>query len=74
MDIPIEYGAFHLETLLDPVAYSDGIENILEVVTVGDKMQFTLTARKTLIAPDTIAQIKDVAMKYLEKAFYGELA
>lgn len=68
VDIPVVYGDFSLEALLGPVAYSDGIEKVLEVVTVGGKMQFTLTAGETLIAPDTVNQIKEMAMTYLEES------
>ena len=68
LEIPVDYGDFHLEALMGPAAYSDGLEKVLEVVTVGGKMHLTLTFGETIIAANTVAQIKDTAMKYLEEA------
>lgn len=71
INIPMDYGALHLEALLGPIAYSDGIEKVVEVVTVGGKMHLTLTYGETLIAPNIVAQIKDIAMQYLEESADG---
>ncbi len=68
LEIPVDYGDLHLDALIGPAAYSDSLEKVLEVVTVGDKMYLTMTFGETLIAKNTAAQIKDTAMKYLEEA------
>ncbi len=68
LEIPVDYGDLHLDALIGPVAYSDSLQKVLEVVTVGNNMYFTITFGETLISKNTVAQIKDTAMKYLEQA------
>ena len=68
LEIPVEYGDFHLDALIGPAVYSDGIEKVLEVVTIGGKMHFTMTFGETLLGTNTASQIKDAAMEYLAEA------
>ena len=72
LDIPVDYGNLHLEALMGPAVYSDGVEKILEVVTVAGKMHLTLTFGDTIIATDVVVKVKDAAMKYLTEALIGE--
>ena len=71
LEIPVDYGDLHLDALIGPAVYSDGAEKILEVITVGGKMNLTLTFGETLIGANIVTQIKDTAMKYLEEACKG---
>ena len=68
LEIPVDYGDLHLDTLIGPTVYSDGAEKLLEVVTVGGQMHLTITFGENLVATNIVTQIKDAAMKYLEEA------
>ncbi|ESA33885.1 condensation domain-containing protein [Leptolyngbya sp. Heron Island J] len=72
LSIPVDYGGLHLDALMGPAVYSDIIEKVLEVVTVGGNMNLTLTYGETFIETSTIMQLKDTAMKYLEEAVIKE--
>jgi len=68
LDLPVDYGNLQLEAIMGPSVYSDTIEKMLEVVTVGGKMYLTFTFGETVIAADTVTEIKNTAMEYLDKA------
>ena len=72
LDIPVNYGKLQLEAIRGPAVYSDGVEKILEVVTVGGKMHLTLTFGDTIIAANVVTKVKDTAMKYLTEAVSRE--
>ena len=72
LDIPVDYGNLQLEALMGPAVYSDGVEKILEVLTVGGKMHLTFTFGDKIIAANVVTKVKDTAMKYLAEAVIEE--
>ncbi len=67
LNFPEKYGSFTLEGINGPVGYVRRAEKTLSVLTVNKKMFFTFTYRPTVISADTIASIKNNAMRLLKK-------
>jgi NRPS condensation-like uncharacterized protein len=67
LDIPIQYGQLELEWIKPPAVYAGIAEKALEVLTIGNRMHFTLTYGLMKIDDSTMENLKEAAMGLLVK-------
>lgn len=68
LDFPIQYGSLQLEALYGPTIGCNPEEVVLGVITIGDKMHFTMAFTDMTITLIQAEEIKEKAMKYLADA------
>ena len=66
--IPANYGNLSIESVYGPLFYSDVNEKTVGVITVGDKITYTLSYNTKNISMEKIKQIKDKFDKAVENA------
>lgn len=68
LDVPAQYGSLQLEALYGPSLGGNPDDIVLGVITVGDKMHFTLSFTEMKLSVSQAEQIKERAMRCLEDA------
>jgi hypothetical protein len=68
LDFPIQYGPLRLEALYGPTIGCNPEEVVLGVISIGDKMHFTMASTDMAITLIQAEEIKEKAMKYLADA------
>jgi hypothetical protein len=63
--IPSEYGELKLERIYGPAVYSDVNEKLIGVVTIKDKMCFTMTYNEENIDFENAELLRNVSMEYI---------
>ena len=67
LDFPAQYGKLQLEALYGPSLGGNPGDVVLGVITVGDKMHFTLSFTEIKLSVSQAEQIREKAMRYLER-------
>ena len=68
LDIPTQYGKLHLDGLYGPSLGGDPDNIVLGVITIGDRMHFTLSFTDIKLSVSEAEKIKEKAMSSLEDA------
>lgn len=68
LDFPAQSGELQLEALYGPALGGNPDDIVLGVITVGDKMHFTLSFTEIKLSVSQAEQIREKAMRYLEDA------
>lgn len=70
LDIPTQYGNIHLEGLYGPSLGGNPDDIVLGVITIADKMHFTLSFTDIKLSVSQAEEIKQKAMSTLENAIH----
>lgn len=68
LEIPADYGNYSLEALYGPSVFSDLIEMVVGVSTVGEKMNLIITYNEKNLSKNQIDNIKKISMGLIKKA------